>query len=47
MLKIEVTEKGDNTNVSVMASGGLGTIISEFCSAVEMFRSGEFQGQAE
>lgn len=38
MLKIEVTEKGDNTNVSVMASGGLGTVISEFCSAVESFK---------
>lgn len=38
MLKIEVTEKDNNTNVSVMASGGLGTIISEFCSAVESFK---------
>lgn len=38
MLKIEVTEKNDNTNVSVVASGGLGTIIGEFCSAVESFK---------
>lgn len=38
MLKIEVTEKNNNTKVSVMASGGLGTVISEFCSAVESFK---------